>query len=41
MDVRVGTQRRLSAKELMLSDCDAGEHCLESFGQQRDQTSQS
>ena len=41
MDVRVGTQRRLSAKELMLLDCDAGKHCLESFGQQGVQTSQS
>ena len=34
------TIRRLSAKELMLSNCDAGENSCESLGQQ-DQTSQS
>ena len=41
MDVRVGPQRRLSAKELMLSNCGAREDYLESHGQQGDQTSQS
>ena len=29
MDVRVGPQRSLSAKELMLSNCDAGEDSLD------------
>ena len=41
MDVRVGPQRRLSAKELMLSNCGAREDYLESHGQQGDQASQS
>jgi len=41
MDVRVGPQRRLSAKELMLSNCGAGEDSWESLGQQGDQASQS
>ena len=41
MDVRVGSCRRLSTKELMLSNCDAGEDSWESLGQQGDQTSQS
>ena len=34
MDVRVGPQRRLSAKELMLSNCGAGEDAWESLGLQ-------
>ena len=34
-------QRRLSAQELMLLNCGAGEDSQESFGQQGDQTSQS
>ena len=34
-------KRRLSAKELMLLNCDAGEDSWESLGLQRDQTSQS
>ena len=38
MDVRVGPQRRLSAKELMLSNCGHGEDSWESFGQQGDPT---
>ena len=41
MDVRVGPERRLSAKELMLLNCGAGEDSWESLGQQGDQTSQS
>ena len=41
MDVRVGLQRKLSAEELMLSNCDAGEDYGESLGQQGDQISQS
>ena len=41
MDVRVGPQRRLSAKELMLLNCGAREDYLESHGQQGDQASQS
>ena len=40
-DVRVGPQRRLSAKEWMLSNCGAGEDSSESLGLQRDQTNQS
>ena len=40
MDVRVGPERRLTAEELMLSDCGAEEDSLESLGRQ-DQTSQS
>ena len=35
MDVRVGLQRKLSAEELMLLNCDVGE---ESLGQQGDPT---
>ena len=42
MDVRGGPKRRLSAKELMLSNRGAWRRLLkESFGQQGDQTSQS
>ena len=40
-DVRVGSQRRLSSEELMLSDCGAGKDSWEFLGLQRDQTSQS
>ena len=39
MDVRVGSSRTLSAEELMLLNCGAGEDSLESLGQQGDQTS--
>ena len=39
-DVRVGPWRRLSTKELMLSNCGAGEDSRESLGQQGDQSSQ-
>ena len=35
------TKRRLSAEELMLSNCGVGENSWESLGQQGDQTSQS
>ena len=35
------TIKKLSDKELMLSNCGAGEDSLESLGQQGDQTSQS
>ena len=38
--VRVEPQTRLSAKELMLSNCGAGEDSWESLGQQGDKTSQ-
>ena len=41
MDVRTGPQRRQSTKDLMLSNCCAGEDSWESLGQQGDQTSQS
>ena len=41
VDVRVGPQRMLKAKELMLSYCGASEDSSESLGQQGDQTSQS
>ena len=41
MDVRVGPERRLSAKDLMLLNSSAGEDFWESLGQQGDQTSQS
>ena len=41
MDVRVGTYRRLSAKEVMLLKCGVGEDYRESLGLQGDQTSQS
>ena len=39
MDVRVRSSRRLSAEELMLLNCGAGEDSLESLGQQGNQTS--
>ena len=39
MNVRAGLQRRLSAEELMLSNCGVGEDSWESLGQQGDQTS--
>ena len=39
MDMRVGSERRLSAKELMLSNCGTREDLWESLGQQGDQTS--
>ena len=39
MDVRVGLERKLSAKELMLLNCDVGEESWESFGLQGDPTS--
>ena len=38
--MRVGPQRKLSAEELMLSNCGAWEDPWESLGQQGDQTSQ-
>ena len=41
MDVRVGLQRKLSNKELMLLNCGVGEDSWESLGLQGDQTSQS
>ena len=41
MDVRVGLRRRLSAEELMLLNCDAGEDSWESLGLQGDPTSPS
>ena len=41
MDVRAGLWRKLSAKELMLSNCGAGEDSWESLALQEDQTSQS
>ena len=40
-DMRVGPERRLNAKELMLLNCGAGEDSSESLGWQGDQTSQS
>ena len=40
MDMRAGL-RRLSAEELMLLDCGAGEDSWEFLGQQGDPTSQS
>ena len=40
MDVRVGTQRRLSTEELMLLNCGAREDSHEFLGQQGVQTSQ-
>ena len=39
MDVRIGLWRRLSAKELMLLNCGAGEDSWESLGLQGDPTS--
>ena len=41
MDVRVGLQRKLSAKELMLLNCGVGEDFRESIGLQGDPTSPS
>ena len=41
MDVGVGLQRKLSAKELMFLNCGVGEDSLESLGQQGDPTSPS
>ena len=41
LDVRAGPQRRLSAEELMLSKCGAGEDSWESLELQEDQTSPS
>ena len=41
MDMRNGPLRRLSAEELMLLNCGAGEDSWESLGLQGDQTSQS
>ena len=41
LDMRVGPYITLRAKELMLSNCGAGEDSWESPGQQGDQTSQS
>ena len=41
MDVRVGLQRKLSAKELMLLNCGVGEDSWESLGLQGDPASQS
>ena len=38
-NVSVGPKRRLSAKELMLSNCGAGEKTSEPLGLQGDQTS--
>ena len=39
MDVTVGSERRLSAEELTLSNCGAGEDAWESLELQGDQTS--
>jgi len=41
MDVRVGPKTRLSAEELMLSNCGARKDSQKSFGLQEDKTSQS
>ena len=41
MDVRVGLQRKLSTKELMLLNCDVGEDSWESLGLQGDPASSS
>ena len=41
MDVRVGLERKLSARELMLLNCGVGEDSWESLGLQGDQISQS
>ena len=41
MDERVGLQRKLSAKELMLLNCGVGEDSRESLGFQGDPTSPS
>ena len=39
MDVKDGPERKLSAKELMLSNCGVGEDCWESRGQEGDHQS--
>ena len=36
MDMRVGVERKLSSKELMLLNCGVGEDSLESLGLQGD-----
>ena len=41
MDVKVGSLRKLSAKELMLLNCGVEEDCSESLGQQGDPASPS
>ena len=41
MDVRVGLERKLSAKELMFLNCGVGEDSSESLELQGDPTSQS
>ena len=41
MDVSVGLQRKLNAKEFMLLNCGVGEDSQESSGLQGDQTSPS
>ena len=41
MDVRVGLERELSAKELMFLSCGVGKDSSESFGLQGEQISQS
>ena len=41
MDVKVGPERKLRAKELMLLNYGVGEDSWESFGEQGDPTSQS
>ena len=41
MDVRVGLQRKLSAKEFMLLNCDVAEDSCEFLGLQEDRTSPS
>ena len=41
MDVRVGLQRRMSAKEVMLLNCGVGEDPQESLGLRGDPTSPS
>ena len=38
MDTRVGPKRRLSAEQLMLLNCGAGEVSWEFLGEQGDQT---
>ena len=39
--MRAGPEGKLSAEDLMLLNCGAGEDSRESLGQQEDQTSQS
>ena len=41
LDQRAGPQRRLSAEDLMLLNCGAGEDSQETLGQQGDKISQS